>query len=169
MLTTTPAVPKIIATILAALSGDFTYTPGWNVQTPPDPAKYNEPRETLTIHRSPGGTLSAFTTAAQVFRLRGTTIRVDGPCNSACHTMVELLASATARAPAVCITPHASFTLHAARRYRERVGDESPENLEWIIPANYTTARIKAWIAERGGWPHTHAGIKMSYTEARKF
>ncbi len=111
-----------------------------------------------TVRYSPGGVIDHF--MAQVANLKRdrVTLRIDGPCISACT-----MAADKAR-PRVCITPRASFQFHNG--YYCPRGDR-------FRPAGFYSRDILAWVDTHGGFPGDDADdeslLTMNYGQARTF
>ena len=91
--------------------------------------------ETIDVSDSHGGRVSDYDARWARLAARGVSVRIVGPCQSACTVLLGHIPSGR-----ICVTPEASFGFHLARR------QDATETL-W---AGYSPG-IKAWINARGG------------------
>lgn len=123
-----------------------------------------------TISFSPGGVIKEYLDQVRTIKRDHVTLRIDGPCISAC-TMVADKARSN-----VCITPNATLQFHQGIA---EYGDPETHTVvrkERFDPSEYYSADINGWVAAHGGFPgkdtspeEMRALLVMSFDEAKHF
>jgi len=91
--------------------------------------------ETMDVYDNHGGSVVAYDQQWAGIAARGTSVRVVGPCKSACTVLLGHIPRNH-----ICVTPQASFGFHLAKKPHATV-------LIWsLYPAD-----IKGWINAHGG------------------
>ncbi|MGY2048218.1 hypothetical protein [Methylobacterium sp. JK268] len=91
--------------------------------------------DTVDVSDSHGGSVAQYDAMWAEIARKGTKVRVVGPCQSACTTLLGHVPR-----QALCVTPEATFGFHRARR-------PSGTATMW----NGYPSDIRKWIADRGG------------------
>ncbi|BCM87886.1 hypothetical protein [Methylobacterium indicum] len=111
-----------------------------------------------TVRYNGGGVISHFMDQVENMKRDRVTLRIDGPCASACT-----MAADKAR-PRVCITKRALLQFHNG--YYCPRGDR-------FRPAGYYSRDILGWVDAHGGFPGADADdesvLEMNYGQARAF
>ena len=91
--------------------------------------------ETIDVYDHHGGSVAAYNARWSALAARGVSVRVVGPCQSACTVLIGHIPRSK-----ICVTPQASFGFHLAKR----------EDMTQLIKSLYP-ADIKGWIRAHGG------------------
>ena len=91
--------------------------------------------ETIEVYDNHGGSVAAYNQRWARLAARGVSVRVVGPCQSACTVLLGHIPRSK-----ICVTPNASFGFHLAKR------EDMTQLLRQLYPAD-----IKGWISRHGG------------------
>jgi hypothetical protein len=91
--------------------------------------------ETIEVYDNHGGSVAAYNARWSGLAARGVSVRVVGPCKSACTVLLGHIPRSK-----ICVTPNASFGFHLAKR------EDMTQLLRQLYPPY-----IKSWINSRGG------------------
>jgi len=100
----------------------------------------------VRITNDPGGEISAYLRKFQAMRAAGERLVIDGPCLSACTLFTGLIPR-----DRVCVTPRAVLGFHAASYYDDARRSLVPTCAGTRLVLRLYPARIRNWIARRGG------------------
>ncbi|MBU6458136.1 MAG: hypothetical protein KGQ48_11450 [Bradyrhizobium sp.] len=91
--------------------------------------------ETIDVSDDHGGSVAAYNQRWQQYAARGVSVRIVGPCQSACTVLLGHIPRSR-----ICVTPEARFGFHMAHR----------PDMTALLWRSYASD-IKAWINARGG------------------
>ena len=91
--------------------------------------------ETIDVYDNHGGSVAAYNARWSALAARGVSVRVVGPCQSACTVLLGHIPRSK-----ICVTPNASFGFHLAKH----------ENMTQLLRQLYP-GYIKGWISSHGG------------------
>lgn len=126
--------------------------------------------DSCIIRSNAGGVVSVFEKAAEYVRAGGRhQIIIDGPCESACVYLADLMREQT------CQTVQARFAVHMWRNFPEDAMTQTAghfrlkENtamMGFLYPKHRPD--FNAWVQRNGGYPKWHL-LKMATAEAMRF
>lgn len=115
-----------------------------------------------TVERNDGGLIDAFRAKAHLLRRERVTLRIDGPCASAC-TM-----AADAARPFACVTKRAVMRFHQG--YETVMNGLMRRRFD---PSHYYSRDIRGWVRSQGGFPGStledETLLDMTFETARRF
>jgi hypothetical protein len=91
--------------------------------------------ETIDVYDDHGGSVAAYKTRWAGLAARGVSVRIVGPCQSACTVLLKHIPRSR-----ICVTPNARFGFHLAHR----------QDMTALLWSGYASD-IRNWINQRGG------------------
>lgn len=116
------------------------------------------PAAQVTISGSPGGSINAFADRVIDYDRAGTSVRVMGPCVSACTLVLALPQNR------ICVGPRASFGFH--QPFLSGRPGIATSDLGSAMVDSYPSF-VRQWLKARGGMPHGRPQF-MGYDELRR-